>query len=306
MRKRLKLHQRIKAYKLQTQVFVVIVMFIIFILSLFAYQIPTLRENSIISNLLLALFTSLLVTIFTLMADIIVSYQNRKNEEFFDDLHLFGIKHLHRDKKEALISLLSTCNRIIWISGYRLILTCELKKDIYESIMRGADIKAVICPPWSDAFKMVYGNNEKVIDNYLKVFSAINKARKETGKSETQIEVLFVDKPIFSDTYRIDQNLITGPYMHNRDPEFNRLMAKDFFSYNIERKSDLHNIVNAEYETLYSEAKLRLNWAKFEIINKEIETSDLCESEKIDSFLSACEEVEVIKMTSELKTEIQL
>lgn len=59
---------------------------------------------------------------------------------------------------------------MIWISGYRLILTCELKKDIYDSILRGADLKAIICPPWSDAFKMVYGSNEKVVDNYLKVF----------------------------------------------------------------------------------------------------------------------------------------
>jgi hypothetical protein len=187
MNKKLKMHERIKAYKLQTQVFVAFVMFIIFILSLFAYQIPSLRENDIIANLLLALFTSLLVTIFTLIADIIVNYHNRKNEKLFDDLHLFGIQHLHRDKKEVLKTLLLECNRMIWISGYRLILTSEIKKDIYDSIIRGADIKAIICPPWSDAFKMVYGSNEKVVDNYLKVFSAINKARKEAGKSETQI-----------------------------------------------------------------------------------------------------------------------
>jgi len=140
----------------------------------------------------------------------------------------------------------------------------------------------------------VYGSNEKVIDNYLRVFSTINKARKETGKTGKQIEVVFVDKPIFSDTYRVDQNLVTGPYMHNRDPEYRRLMAKDFFSYNIVRKSDLYNIVQTEYETLYSEAKWRLNWDKFEIIHKEIEENDKRESEKIEDFLSSCEEINVM------------
>jgi len=294
MHKNMKLRERIKAYKLRTQVWVAEIMFLIFILSLVAYQIPALRENDVISNILLALFTSILVTVFTITADIIVCYNNHKNEEFLEDLHLFGIQHLHRDKKEVLKCLLSECDSMIWISGYRLILTCELKNDIYDSIIRGADLKAVICPPWSDAFKMVYGSNEKVIDNYLRVFSTINKARKETGKTGKQIEVVFVDKPIFSDTYRVDQNLVTGPYMHNRDPEYRRLMAKDFFSYNIVRKSDLYNIVQTEYETLYSEAKWRLNWDKFEIIHKEIEENDKRESEKIEDFLSSCEEINVM------------
>lgn len=294
MHKKMNIRERIKAYKLSTQVWVAEIMFVIFVLSLIAYQIPALRENEVVSNILLALFTSLLVTIFTLTADIIVNYHNRKNEEFLEDLHLFGIQHLHRDKKEALKTLLSECDRIIWISGYRLILTCELKKDIYDSIKRGADLKAIICPPWSDAFKMVYGSNEKVIDNYLKVFSIINKARKETGKTGKQIEVVFVDKPIFSDTYRVDQHLITGPYMHNRDPEYRRLMAKDFFSYNIVRKSDLYKIVENEYETLYSEAKWRLNWDKFEIVYNEIESDDKRESEKINTFFRACEEIEIM------------
>ena len=294
MHRKLKIREKIKAYRLRTQVWVVIIMFVIFILSLIAYQITALRENDIISNILLALFTSLLVTIFTLVADIVVSYNNHKKDEFIEDLHLFGIQHLHRDKKEVLKSLLSDCDKMIWISGYRLILTCDLKNDIYEAIKRGSDLKAIVCPPWSDAFKMVYGSNEKVIDNYLKVFSAINVARKETEKKGNQIEVVFVEKPIFSDTYRVDQYLVTGPYMHNRDPEFNRLMAKDFFSYNIARESDLYNIVKSEYETLYSEAKWRLNWDNFEKIYNEIEAGDKRESEKMDDFISSCDEIKAM------------
>jgi hypothetical protein len=291
MNKKLTLREKINAYKLRTQVWIAVIMFVIFVLSLLAYQIPALRENDVISNILLALFTSLLVTVFTIVADIIVNYNNCKHEEFLEDLHLFGIQHLHRNKNDILKSLLTECDRMIWISGYRLILTCDLNNDIYEAILRGADLKAVICPSWSEAFKMVYGSNEKVIDNYLKVFSVINKARKETGKNGNQIEVVFVDKPIFSDTYRVDQSLITGPYMHNRDPEFRRLMAKDFFSYNIVRESDLYKIVKAEYETLYSEAKWRLNWDKFEVIYNEIENGDKRESEKRDALISSCEEI---------------
>ena len=181
MHKNMKLRERIKAYKLRTQVWVAEIMFLIFILSLVAYQIPALRENDVISNILLALFTSILVTVFTITADIIVCYNNHKNEEFLEDLHLFGIQHLHRDKKEVLKCLLSECDSMIWISGYRLILTCELKNDIYDSIIRGG-FKSSYMPAMVRCFKMVYGSNEKVIDNYLRVFQPSIKP-KETGKT---------------------------------------------------------------------------------------------------------------------------
>lgn len=95
MNKKLTLREKINAYKLRTQVWIAVIMFVIFVLSLLAYQIPALRENDVISNILLALFTSLLVTVFTIVADIIVNYNNCKHEEFLEDLHLFGIQHLH-------------------------------------------------------------------------------------------------------------------------------------------------------------------------------------------------------------------
>ena len=280
--------ERIKAYKLQTQVWITVIMFLIFIVSLLAYQVPELRENEISANILMALFTSLLVTVFTMLADIVVSYHSHKSEKFLEDLHQFGIQNLYQNKKEALQSLLSDCDRTIWISGYRLILTCNVKKDIYDAIKRGAEVCAVICPPWVDAFKMVYGSNEKVLDNYLQVFETINKARKEMKKSPESMKVVFVDKPIFSDTYRVDQNLITGPYMHNKDEEYHRLMAKDFFSYNIVRQSKLYKIVEGEYLTLLDEAKWILDWDLFEKAYHEIETGDMRESEKIELLEKAC------------------
>lgn len=113
MQKKLKIREKIKAYKLWTQVWVAIIMFVIFVLSLMAYQVPSLRDNAIVSNILLALFTSLLVTVFTMVADIIVDYNARKNDEFLEDLHAFGIQNLYRDKKGMLKSLLSECDSMI-------------------------------------------------------------------------------------------------------------------------------------------------------------------------------------------------
>ncbi len=279
---------KIKAYKLQTQIWIAALMFVIFLISLGAYQIPDLRKNEIIGNILLALFTSLLVTVFTMLADIIVNYQSHKNEEYLEDLQEFGIQNLFRDKYEALKALLGDCDRIIWISGYRLILTCKLKQEIYDAIKRGADVKAVICPPWETAFRLVYGDNEKVMDNYLQVFEAMNRARKEVGKTEEHLQVMFVNKPIFSDTYRVDQNLVTGPYMHNKDEKYHRLMAKDFFSYNIVRRSSLYQIVNDEFETLFHESIWKLDWTQFEQIYQKIEEGDMREAEKIEALKSAC------------------
>ena len=51
----------------------------------------------------------------------------------------------------------------------------------------------------------------------------------------------------------MDQNLITGPYMHNSDLDYHR-MAKDFFSYTIVRDTELYDIVDGEFKTLCNEA----------------------------------------------------
>lgn len=282
---------RVKAYKLGTQIVIAVILFAVFVLSLLLYCLPDIRNNEIAGNLLLALFTSLLVSVITLVADIIVEFKKHKNETYLENLREFGIGNLYRNKEEVLREFLQECDRQIWVSGYRLILTRNLKKDIYDAMKRGADFKALICPPWTDAFKLVYGSNEKVLDNYLQIFHLVNKARKETGKDEKLVEVVFVDKPIFSDTYRVDQKLVTGPYMHNKDEEYNILMAKDFFSYDIVRQSDLSKLINDEYETLYAEAKTKLNWTKFEEAYEKVIRGDMCEALKIEALRAACEDI---------------
>ena len=288
MKKKNSIWFKIKAYKLTTQIWVTIVMTIIFAVSLGTYFVPAIRHDEVMSNIMLALFTSLLVTIFTLISDIFVSYKEHKNDEYLEDMKSYGIARLHRNKKEALQNMLSDCDSMIWISGYRLILTRELIPDLTEAMRRGAKVRAVICPPWFDAYSMVYKDGGKVMDNYYEVFNSLNQIRNELKEEPMHVEVFFVNKPIFSDTYRVDQNLITGAYMHNVDAKYHRLMAKDFFSYEIVKKSDLYEAVFDEFTTLCVEAVEILDWTNMESTYARFESEDWNEAQKIEEFHKLC------------------
>lgn len=287
MDKKLSFWSKLKAYRLKNNVLVIIFISIVFILSLVVYMLPGVSENAVISNLALAIFTSLLATIFAMLAEVYVSYKKFENDQFLEDIHTFGIANLNKNKETLLRDMLVDCDRWIWISGYRLILTDHIKSDIAAAIRRGAKVTALLCPPWAIGFQLVYGEQEKVMDNYFNVLHSI----KEAMKTYEGFDIFFVDKPLFSDTYRIDQQLVTGPYMHNKDPEYNRIMAKDFFSYNLVRKSKLYEIIDNEYRTLCEEAKLKLDWDKFEASYNTLKAGDYRESEKRELLLSACVEV---------------
>ena len=281
----------IKAYKLDTQVIIGIILIMIVIVSVVVYLQPSFRNNEVISNIVLALFTSLLVSIITIFVDVITAFNKDKHEKYIESLRTFGIGNLYLNKQDLLKELLSDCDSRLWISGYRLIMTYNLREEIYQAVKRGAVFRGVICPPWTEAFKMVYGASEKVVDNYLEVFHLVHKACDESGRSDTENCVVFVNKPIFNDTYRVDQQLVTGPYMHNTDERYKRLMAKDFFSYDIIRDSKLSKLMTEEYETLFSEAETKLDWEKFEEVYDDIKNSDYRESEKIERFLCALTEI---------------
>ena len=224
---RLSFYQRLKAYKLLPSILVMAIVFVIFVISFFVYNIPGVEENSVASNLLLAIFTSLLVTVFTMLVDIIVEYKKHKNEVFFEDMQQFGIESMSINKEELIMDYLPQCDEHLWISGYRLILTYKLRKEFCEAIGRGAELSMIICPPWTDAFKMVYGNTEKVMQYYLGFLESVCKQIKNGDKRDlANYRVRFINKPIFSDTYRLDGNLISGPYMHNPDSEYRKMMAR--------------------------------------------------------------------------------
>ena len=261
--------ERLKAYKLTTQLLITAILFVVALIALSLYLIPAIRDNIIAEKLLLALFTSLLVSVITMLVNITIEFNKHKSEEYLENLREFGIGNLYPNKENTLRDLLADCDRTVWVSGYRLIMTNRLKQEFAEAVKRGADFTAVITPPWYEAFKLVYGDEESVINNYINVFEAVNNARK-TRKDKITCDVYFVNKPLFSDTYRVDQKILTGPYMHNKDKEFNRLMARDFFSYDIVRQSNLAKLVNDEYLTLIAEADKKLDWDKFESLIDEM------------------------------------
>lgn len=261
MDKKLTFFQKIDAYKLKNNFVVVGFLLVVFATAIAVYLIPGMRENEVIANIALACFTSLLATIFAMIADIYVKYRACENDRFLEDIHAFGIENLNKNKEEFLKEVLEDCDKTIWISGYRLILTDRIKGDVEQAMERGAAVTALICPPWSDGFKLVYGEQEQVMEHYLNVFHSIR-----TKMKSDKNRVLFVEKPLFSDTYRVDQILVTGPYMHNKDLKYNRLMAKDFFSYKLKKRSPLYTLIYNEFVTLCQEAVCELDWEAFDRI----------------------------------------
>ena len=149
------------------------------------------------------------------------------------------------------------------------------------------EIRAIISPPWFDSFRLVYGEKEKVIDHYCRVFRALGCG--PDGGARCQIR--FVNKPLFSDTYKVDQHLITGPYLHNKTIFDGRITASDFFTYDLIRKSRLYELVEAENKTLWEEATLQLNWERFTEAYRDIRNGDYREAEKMAIIFRACDPV---------------
>ncbi|WP_160032385.1 hypothetical protein [Paenibacillus sp. An7] len=294
MDRKLTLWQKLKAYKLQNNVYAILMLLVSVILSSAVYISP-LKEIKFVPELALACATSLLATIFGLISDVFVKFKTYQNDKLMEGIHEFGINNLHFDKQKLLEDLLQTCHREVWISGYRLILTSRLAPSLANAVKQGATIKILVSPPWKSGFQLVYGDNHRVIDNYCQVFNAIAKASKEIGRSVEQIcEVRFISKPLFSDTYKVDMNLITGPYMHNRDDDHHRITANDFFTYNLMRTSKLYNLVENEYLTLWDEAEETLQWDRYFKAVEQIHYSDLREKEKMELISNACQPYKAI------------
>lgn len=282
MNSRRSIWQKLQAYKLHNNVYVVIMLAVSVAGSILIYVSP-LRESRFVPELALACATSLLASIFQLVSDIYVKYKNLENDKLLEGIHEFGINDLHFNKQQLLEHLLKSCDREVWVSGYRLILTSKIAPSLSQAIRQGANLKLLISPPWMDGFPLVYGENERVIDNYCKVFSAIAKACREANRPVEQVcEVRFTKKPLFSDTYKVDLHIVTGPYMHNRDEDDHRITANDFFTYNLIKKSRLYHLVENEYMTVWEEADSVLVWEEYAKASEQIRIQDLREKEKIE------------------------
>lgn len=290
MKERFGFYDKLKAYRLANNVYVVCVLAVITILSVVVYLIPSFRANEVVANIAIAVFTSLMASIVAILAEVYVQFKACERDRFLEDIHAFGIVNLNKNKEEALRTLLASCKREVWISGYRLIITEHLKEDVAHAVRTfGAKVKVLACPPWESAYKMIYGD-DKVADNYFKVIHALLAAEEEYADADGRalVEVRFVDKPIFSDTYRIDHRLVSGPYMHNKDKENKKLTAKDFFSYNLE-ESPMYHLVDAEFRSLWEEAAAVVDTARFREAYRTYEKEDLTEAGKIELLRSAAD-----------------
>lgn len=283
--------QKLQAYKLHNNVYAVLMLAASVLGSIMIYVSP-LREIRFVPELTLACATSLLASIFALVSDIYVKYKNHENDKLLEGIHEFGISDLHFNKQLLLEHLLKTCDKEVWVSGYRLILTSKIAASLSQAIKQGAVIKILISPPWLEGYRLVYGDHDRIIDNYCKVFSTIAKACREADRPVDQIcEVRFTSKPLFSDTYKVDLHIVTGPYMHNRDEDNLRITANDFFTYNLIKKSRLYHMVENEYLTLWEESDSMLVWEKYAKASEYIRTNDLREKEKIELLKDACQPI---------------
>ncbi|GFN33488.1 hypothetical protein [Paenibacillus xylaniclasticus] len=282
------LWNKLQAYKLHNNVYAVL-MLGISVVGCFVIYVSPLQEIRLVPELSLAIATSLLASIFSIIADIYVKYKSHENDMLLEGIHEFGISDLHFNKKQLLEQLLNSCDKEVWMSGYRLIMTSNITASLPRPIHQGAKIKILISPPWLEGFKLVYGENDRVIDNYCKVFNAISKACIEAELSIEQVcEVRFTKKPLFSDTYKVDSHIVTGPFMHNRDEDNHRITANDFFTYNLIKQSRLYELVEKEYLTLWEEADCILEWDRYLPAAEQIRINDLREREKMELLANSC------------------
>ena len=64
--------------------------------------------------------------------------------------------------------------------------------------------------------------------------------------------------------------------------------ASDFFCFDLERESELYNLINDEYLTLWEESASALDWHAFSQALAQYKASDLLESEKLELLMNAC------------------
>ena len=275
------LWERIKARRLESNVYALITFIILFVIFTVAFVNADAGTFKDLSN---AIATSLLATILISVFDIFTSYKNFENKKFIDNLYRFGIHNLHFDKKDLLSELIQEARNDVWLSGYRLILTRDLSKELYSARERGVNLHFLICPPWEEAYKLVYDDPETTLDNYIHIMKALSQFRDR--KAVGEITVHFTHKPLFNDTYLVDEKIVTSPYMHNRDITFGVITAGDFFTYELDKDYRLWQLLKDEYDLLWEESDARLDEDGVDAILREL-------SEK--RFLSYPEKVKVFQ-----------
>ena len=283
------LWQKLRSYGLHHSIYILIILFIAALVTTAGFYFLYISgDQGFLFNLMVALSTSLLASVFCMISDLFLKYRECENDELLKGLYEFGISSLHFDKKILLEQMIRQSNRECWLSGYRLIVTRSLLPCLKNAIQNDVHLRFLLCPPWSEAYKLTHGSNDHTIDNYFHVFEGILHGAGSPESAQRICQVKFTNKPLFNDTYKVDKYLITGSYLHNRDRVHGRVTASDFFCFDLERESELYNLINDEYLTLWEESASALDWHAFSQALAQYKASDLLESEKLELLMNAC------------------
>lgn len=228
--------------KFKTMVTVFIVAIMLSILNIFFAAVIN-KTVEWINNLWLAVLSSAC----TLLIDLFWDLEQRRSEEFLCEIKKFGIEKLGYHKEKMVLECAEGCKEKLWISGYKLFLTRSIINDLMLKIGAEVDIRILISPPWMSGFKAAYGENEQVMNDYLFVFKKI------INSNKGDVQIRFTNKPLFSDLYRLDDIIITGPYIHGKNGSI--VTADEFFTYYVnDTTSDLFVRGEEEYNNLWDDA----------------------------------------------------
>lgn len=245
-------------------------------------------DSGMVHELAIAFATSLIASALCLLSDSMLKYKDSQNDEYINSLKSFGIENLQFHKDELLESIMPKCQHEIWITGYRLIMTG--KRSFRDALCRackktrGLKVHVLLVPPWSETFRLVYGT-EDVTDNYINIFKDLYDCMTQHN---TDVEIRFTNKPIFNDTYKVDNRFITSPYLHCVDNIKGKITAKDFFSLDInDPHKQLYELIEKDYLTVWNESEKKLDIAQFKskFIDKNYSN---CSCEEKNSLLKDC------------------
>ena len=255
------LKQLISQYRLGGNIFFSVILAIISAICIIFWVYS---KTDMARELMLAIATSLMASFLCLVSDTYLKIRESKNDSFISKFKDFGIENLHFDKSEVLETLIPKCRDEIWISGYRLIMTSKppFRSALVLACKRSKNLKMkILCvPPWSEVYKNTYGDDDTTA-NYMIVFKDLCECVKTQG---LKLEVRFVNRTIFNDTYKVDNRFITGPYLNCTDRYKNKITAKDFFTLDVDGKEKkLYKILYDDYMAVWDEAENSLNIEKF-------------------------------------------
>ena len=237
------------------------VMLVVFAVTFVIVWIDT--DSGILHELSIAFATSLIASALCLLSETFIKYVESKNDEYIFRLRSFGIENLLFHKDSVLKKIIPKCKNELWITGYRLIMTS--KGSFRSAILKacehteGLNIRLLFVPMWSDTYKRVYDDDVSLC--YVNVFYTLCRCITEYG---AEVEIRTTEKPMFNDTYKVDDRIITGPYLHCADSLNHRLItAKDFFSLDItDSNKELYRLMEGDYSAVWEQSTERFNVGK--------------------------------------------